>query len=313
MKPKTEITFLFESRPPREGGYIVFKDESQLAYARRQFEEFGRCPHVYLIADGTKRYVGSRFGTNSPLCEYWGSFFTEYVWDKSTKRRHILKVFPGNIDIDIVTKFEREMIDLYDAVVDRNFLNKTRQTDSRARIEAGRRALEEKYPETETNGVSPQAIEARTRAGRRALEEKYPETNGVSPQFIEAGRKALKEKYPETNGAPPQNIEAWTNAAHKFLKEKYPDTNGVPPQNTVAAHKSRMVPVEVKTSNSSTWVYFDTAGSAAHFIGYQGSSAASKILRKLRASPTGEVTLTFHKFRGISIRFPRQQEGDNNE
>ncbi len=119
MKTEVETTFLFESRPPREGGYVVFKDRAQLAYARRQFEEFGRCSHVYLIADGIKKYIGCRIGKNSPWDDYWGSYFADYSWDESTKRRHILKVFPGDIDSDVVTDFEQEIIDLYDTVNDR--------------------------------------------------------------------------------------------------------------------------------------------------------------------------------------------------
>ncbi len=268
----------------------MFKDESQLAYARRQFEEFGRCPHVYLISDGEKRYIGSRIGKNCPWDEYWGSYFDDYVWS-NLKRRHVLKVFSGDIDSEVVLDFERQMIDLYGAVEDLNFLNRTRCTSGMA---AAREVQVGLWPET--NGVSPQCIEA----AREARKAKWSATNGASPNWIAAGRQAQLEKHPDTNGAPPQ----WTEAGRKALEEKYPDTNGVSPQ-SIAAFKDRAVPIDVRLPGSDDWISFESAAAAADSVGYKGNGAASSLLEKLRRSTTGEVMVERgpKKFRGISFRF----------
>ncbi len=263
-------------------GNITFESQEQLDFAQAQYEEFGRCPHVYLIADGTMRYVGSRFGKNAPLHEYWGSPTDDYVWDES-KRRHILRVFRGDVDPEEVTNFEQQMIDLYDAVNDPNFLNKTRQTNGQgARTEASRDARLKLWPET--NGTVPQWYET----SRRVRLEKYPDTNGASPKWMEAGHEANKRRWSETNGAPPQFIKAGQQAAAR----------------------ARSVSVEVKLKDSNKWVNFRTASAAVKFAGYKSSNAAAGIIKRLRSSPNGELTLTTgpRRFWGISFRFPPEDD-----
>ncbi len=140
---------------------VIFESQEQLDFALEQFEKFGRCPHVYPVDDCIKKYIGSRWGKNSPLDKYWGSPTDQsYQWHPWLRKRYVIAVFSGDTDAEEILAFEQEKLFEVDAANNPNYLNKTNYASNGqlAQTEAARKANVKNHPDT--NGVAPHAIKA---------------------------------------------------------------------------------------------------------------------------------------------------------